>query len=86
VTWIAPDVERSEHYPARRNDPEREMLRDWLDVAASRGGVRAPQRARRPAPRGHRRLRRPVSRASVTPTPMWCAGPWACTPLPRGCP
>jgi uncharacterized damage-inducible protein DinB len=31
VTWIAPDVERSEGYPARRNDPEREMLRDWLD-------------------------------------------------------
>jgi uncharacterized damage-inducible protein DinB len=31
VTWIAPDVERSEHYPARRNETEREMLRDWLD-------------------------------------------------------
>jgi hypothetical protein len=31
VTWIAPDVERSEDYPARRNAPEREMLRDWLD-------------------------------------------------------
>ena len=31
MTWIAPDVERSEHYPARRNEPEREMLRDWLD-------------------------------------------------------
>jgi hypothetical protein len=31
VTWIAPDVERSENYPARRNDPEQEMLRDWLD-------------------------------------------------------
>jgi uncharacterized damage-inducible protein DinB len=31
VTWIAPDVERSDGYPARRNDPEREMLRDWLD-------------------------------------------------------
>ncbi len=31
MTWIAPDVERSEGYPARRNDPEREMLRDWLD-------------------------------------------------------
>src|SRR5260370_13170394 len=30
VTWIAPDVERSEDYPARRNEPEREMLRDWL--------------------------------------------------------
>jgi hypothetical protein len=31
VTWIAPDVERSENYPARRNEPEQEMLRDWLD-------------------------------------------------------
>jgi uncharacterized damage-inducible protein DinB len=31
VTWIAPDVERSEGYPDRRNAPEREMLRDWLD-------------------------------------------------------
>jgi hypothetical protein len=31
VTWIAPDVERSEHYPERRSEPEREMLRDWLD-------------------------------------------------------
>jgi hypothetical protein len=31
VTWIAPDVERSEDYPARLNEPEREMLRDWLD-------------------------------------------------------
>jgi uncharacterized damage-inducible protein DinB len=31
VTWIAPDAERSEDYPERRNDPEREMLGDWLD-------------------------------------------------------
>ena len=31
MTWIAPDVERSEDYPARRNASEREMLRDWLD-------------------------------------------------------
>ena len=31
MTWTAPDVERSEDYPARRNEPEREMLRDWLD-------------------------------------------------------
>ena len=31
MTWIAPDVGRSEDYPERRNDPEREMLRDWLD-------------------------------------------------------
>jgi uncharacterized damage-inducible protein DinB len=31
VTWIAPDVERSENYPERRNDPEQQMLRDWLN-------------------------------------------------------
>jgi uncharacterized damage-inducible protein DinB len=31
VTWIAPDVARSEDYPERRNAPEQEMLRDWLD-------------------------------------------------------
>jgi uncharacterized damage-inducible protein DinB len=31
MPWIAPDAERSERYPARRNDPEQEMLRDWLD-------------------------------------------------------
>jgi len=31
VTWTAPDVERSEHYPERRNESEQEMLRDWLD-------------------------------------------------------
>ena len=31
MTWIAPDVERSEDCPARRNEPERDMLRDWLD-------------------------------------------------------
>ena len=30
MTWIAPDVERSENYPERRNEPEQEMLRDWL--------------------------------------------------------
>jgi hypothetical protein len=31
MTWVAPGAERSEDYPARRNQPEREMLRDWLD-------------------------------------------------------
>jgi uncharacterized damage-inducible protein DinB len=31
VTWIAPDVERPEDYPARRNVPERDMLYDWLN-------------------------------------------------------
>ena len=31
MAWIAPDVDRSEHYPEHRSEPEREMLRDWLD-------------------------------------------------------
>jgi uncharacterized damage-inducible protein DinB len=31
VIWIAHDVERSDDYPERRNAPEQEMLRDWLD-------------------------------------------------------
>lgn len=31
MTWIAPDTERSERYPEHRTQPEREMLRDWLD-------------------------------------------------------
>src|ERR1044071_2896358 len=31
MPWVAPDVARSEHYPDRRNEPEQEMLRDWLD-------------------------------------------------------
>jgi hypothetical protein len=31
VTWIAPDVERSDRYPEPRDASEREMLRDWLD-------------------------------------------------------
>jgi uncharacterized damage-inducible protein DinB len=31
VPWVAPAVERSENYPARRNEPEREMLQDWPD-------------------------------------------------------
>ena len=31
MTWVAPDVERPGDSPARRNEPEREMLRDWLD-------------------------------------------------------
>jgi uncharacterized damage-inducible protein DinB len=31
VTWTAPEVERPEDYPERRNEPEQEMLRDWLD-------------------------------------------------------
>ena len=31
MNWTAPDVERSDGYPERRNDPERDMLQDWLD-------------------------------------------------------
>lgn len=38
MTWIAPEVDRSEDYPARRNEPEREMLLDWLDWHARHNG------------------------------------------------
>ena len=31
MTWRAPDVDRPDGYPERRNEPERDMLRDWLD-------------------------------------------------------
>jgi hypothetical protein len=55
VTWIAPDVERSEDYPARRNEPEREMLRDWLDwhratLLRKCAGLDAAQLAKRAVP------------------------------------
>ncbi|HEU5420134.1 MAG TPA: DUF664 domain-containing protein, partial [Streptosporangiaceae bacterium] len=55
MTWTAPDVERSEDYPARRNDPEREMLRDWLDwhratLLRKCAGLDATQLARRAVP------------------------------------
>ena len=30
MSWVAPEVERSDDYPARRKEAEREMLRDWL--------------------------------------------------------
>jgi Protein of unknown function (DUF664) len=55
VTWIAPDVERSEGYPTRRNEPEREMLRDWLDwhratLLRKCAGLDATQLARRTVP------------------------------------
>jgi len=55
MTWIAPDVERSEHYPARRNVPEREMLGDWLDwhratLLRKCAGLDAGQLARRAVP------------------------------------
>jgi hypothetical protein len=55
VSWIAPDVERSEDYPERRNEPEREMLRDWLDwhratLLRKCAGLDASQLARRAVP------------------------------------
>jgi hypothetical protein len=55
VTWIAPDVERSEDYPARRNESEREMLRDWIDwhratLLRKCAGLDATHLARRAVP------------------------------------
>jgi len=55
MAWIAPDVERSEHYPARRNEPEREMLRAWLDwhratLLRKCAGLDATQLTRRAVP------------------------------------
>ena len=58
MTWIAPDVERSDGYPERRNDPEREMLRDWLvwhraTLLRKCAGLDATQLARRAVPPSH---------------------------------
>ena len=55
MTWIAPDVGRSEDYPARRNEPEREMLRDWLDwhratLLSKCAGLDATRLAKRAVP------------------------------------
>ena len=55
MSWIAPDVERSEHYPQRRNEPEQEMLRDWLDwhratLLRKCAGLNASQLATRAVP------------------------------------
>jgi uncharacterized damage-inducible protein DinB len=55
VTWTAPDVERSEDYPARRNEPEREMLHDWLrwhraTLLRKCAGLDATQLAKRSVP------------------------------------
>ena len=55
MTWIAPDVERPEHYPERRNGPEQEMLRDWLDwhratLLRKCAGLNADQLATRAVP------------------------------------
>ena len=55
MSWIAPDVERSDHYPQRRNGPEQEMLRDWLDwhratLLRKCAGLNASQLATRAVP------------------------------------
>jgi uncharacterized damage-inducible protein DinB len=55
MTWIAPDVERSENYPTRRNEPEKDMLRDWLDwhratLRRKCAGLNAEQLAERAIP------------------------------------
>jgi hypothetical protein len=55
VTWTAPDVERSQGYPARRSEPELEMLRDWLDwhratLLRKCAGLDGAQLARRAVP------------------------------------
>ena len=55
MTWIAPGVERSEHYPERRNETEQVMLRDWLDwhratLLAKCAGLDAAQLATRSVP------------------------------------
>jgi uncharacterized damage-inducible protein DinB len=55
VTWTAPDVERSEDYPVRRNEPEQEMLHDWLDwhratLLRKCAGLDAGQLAKRAVP------------------------------------
>jgi Protein of unknown function (DUF664) len=55
VTWTAPDVERSEDYPAHRNESEQEMLRDWLNwhratLLRKCAGLDAGQLATRPVP------------------------------------
>ncbi len=56
--WVAPDVERSEDYPARRDASEREMLRDWLDwhratLLRKCAGLDATQLAKRAVPPSH---------------------------------
>jgi uncharacterized damage-inducible protein DinB len=55
MTWIAPNIGRSEDYPARRNDPELVMLRDWLDwhratLLRKCAGLDAEQLAKRAVP------------------------------------
>jgi uncharacterized damage-inducible protein DinB len=58
VVWVAPEIERSEDYPARRNASEREMLQDWLDwhratLLRKCAGLEAAQLAQRPVPPSH---------------------------------
>ena len=58
MTWIAPDVERSENYPERRTESEQEMLRDWLDwhratLLRKCAGLDAAQLAARAVPPSH---------------------------------
>ena len=55
MSWIAPDVERPEDYPSRRDGSEREMLRDWLGwhratLLRKCAGLDAAQLARRAVP------------------------------------
>ncbi|MBO0889312.1 MAG: DinB family protein [Acidothermales bacterium] len=55
MTWIAPDVARPDDYPAGRDKPEQEMLRDWLDWHRSTllrkcAGLDATQLASRAVP------------------------------------
>jgi uncharacterized damage-inducible protein DinB len=55
VTWTAPEIERSEGYPARRNESERQMMRDWLDwhratLLRKCAGLEAEQLAKRAVP------------------------------------
>jgi uncharacterized damage-inducible protein DinB len=55
MPWTAPDVDRSANYPVRRNEPEQEMLRDWLDwhratLLRKCAGLDAAQLAQRAVP------------------------------------
>jgi uncharacterized damage-inducible protein DinB len=55
VSWLAPEAERSADYPERRDVPEREMLRDWLDwhratLLRKCAGLDADQLAKRAVP------------------------------------
>jgi len=71
MTWIAPDVERSDGYPERRNEPEHEMLRDWLDwhratLLSKCAGLDAAQLATRSVAPSNLSLLGPVRHMSDT--------------------